>query len=68
MSALTSVGHYLKKHVLGQSLVRRNPIYYDPAGETLESVEAMDLAGRRAFVAQQLERTLELARGTEYGR
>ncbi|HET9863394.1 MAG TPA: hypothetical protein VFP37_08110 [Steroidobacteraceae bacterium] len=68
MNGLTSVGHYLKKHVLGQSLIRRNPVYYDPASETLQQVETLDLAARRAFVATQLARTLELARGTDYGR
>ncbi|HEU4589617.1 MAG TPA: hypothetical protein VFS13_01810 [Steroidobacteraceae bacterium] len=68
MSALTSVGLFLKKHVLGQSLIRRNPMYYDQACTTLEEVESMDLAGRRAWVAAQLARTLELSGGTEYGR
>ena len=31
MSAVTSVAGFFKKHVLGQSLIRRNPFYYDRA-------------------------------------
>jgi len=68
MSAVQSVTGFLKKHVLGQSLVRRNPFYYDPACEALDEVEKLDLAGRRAWAERQLKRTLELARATSYGR
>ncbi len=68
MSAVAAVSGFLKKHGLGQSLVRRNPFYYEPACATLDEVEAMDLAGRRAWVNRQLARTFELTRSTEYGR
>jgi phenylacetate-coenzyme A ligase PaaK-like adenylate-forming protein len=68
MSAVASVTGFLKKHVLGQTLIRRNPFYYDAACEAHEEVDALGLAGRRAWAERQLVRTFELARGTEYGR
>ena len=68
MSAVASVTGFFKKHTLGQSLIRRNPFYYEPAWEALEEIERLDLAGRRAWADRQLARTFELARGTEYGR
>jgi hypothetical protein len=45
MSAVTSVAGYFKKHVLGQSLIRRNPYFYDRACADLDEVESLDLAG-----------------------
>ena len=68
MSAVASVTGFFKKHVLGQSLIRRNPFYYEAACEALDEVETLDLAGRRAWSAKQLARTFELARNTSYGR
>jgi phenylacetate-CoA ligase len=68
MSAVASVAGFLKKHVLGQNLIRRSPLYYDAACEALSEVEGLDLAGRRAWANARLARTLELASGTEYGR
>ena len=68
MSAVASVAGFFKKHVLGQSLIRRNPIYYDAASEALAEFEALDLAGRRAWSNERVAHTLELAAGTEYGR
>ncbi len=68
MSAVTSVAVFLKKHVLGQSLIRRSPLYYERACDVLEEVNRLDLAGRRAWVKERIAHTLELARGTDYGR
>jgi phenylacetate-CoA ligase len=68
MSAVATVTGFLKKHALGQSLVRRNPYYYEPACAALAEVEALDAAGRRAWTQRQLARTFDLARKTGYGR
>ena len=46
MSAVTSIAGYFKKHVLGQSLIRRNPMYYERACADLEEVSGLGLAGR----------------------
>ena len=46
MSAVTSVAGYLKKHVLGQTLIRRNPFYYERACADLAEIET--LGPRRA--------------------
>jgi len=68
MNAVTSFAGYMKKHVLGQTLIRRNPFYYDRSSAVLAQGEGWDYERRRAWVAQQLQRTLQLARRTEYGR
>jgi phenylacetate-CoA ligase len=68
MSAVASFAGMMKKHGLGQSLIRRNPFYYDNARELLEQGERMDLAQRREWSQERLRRTLAIARRTEYGR
>jgi phenylacetate-CoA ligase len=68
MSAVTTFAGFMKKHVLGQTLVRRNPYYYDRSSNVLARGEAWECERRRTWVAQQLRRTLQLARRTEYGR
>jgi len=68
MSAVTSIAGFMKKHVLGQTLVRRNPYYYDRASQVLAQGENWDYDRRRAWVAQQVRRTLQLAKRTTYGR
>ncbi len=68
MSAVTSFAGFLKKNVLGQNLIRRNPFYYERAGEVFAEVEALDADGRRGWVKGQLARVLDVARGTDYGR
>lgn len=68
MSAVTSFAGFMKKHVLGQTLIRRNPYYYDRSSNVLERGEAWDYERRRAWVSQQVRRTLQLAKRTEYGR
>jgi phenylacetate-CoA ligase len=68
MSAVASIAGFMKKHVLGQSLIRRNPFYYDRASELLASGPGLDLAARREWSREQVRKTLELARATDYGR
>ena len=64
MSAVTSVAGYFKKHVLGQSLIRRNPFFYDRACADLDEIERLDVVGRRAWVKERVAKTLELAAAT----
>jgi phenylacetate-CoA ligase len=67
MNAVASIAGFMKRQVLGQSLIRRNPIYYDRVRTLLDQQEGMDLAARRAWSEEQLRRTLRIARNTEYG-
>src|SRR3982750_1472331 len=68
MSAVTSFAGFMKKHVLGQKLIRRNPYYYERSSSVLAVNETWEFERPRGGVAQQLQRTLQLARRTEYGR
>jgi phenylacetate-CoA ligase len=68
MNAVTSFAGYMKKHVLGQTLIRRNPFYYDRSSAVLERGEAWEYERRRAWSARQVAQTLQLAKRTEYGR
>jgi len=58
----------LKRHVMGEYLVRRNPLYYGRARRTLEAIDHADLAQRRAWSEQRLKRALRAAQRTSYGR
>ena len=68
MSAVASIAGFMKRHVVGPSLIRRNPFFYDRARAILEEGERQDLAQRRAWSEAQVKRTLQFARRTEYGR
>lgn len=68
MSAVASIAGFMKKHVLGQRLIRRNPFYYERARELLDTHADLDLAARRAWSDEQVRRTLAVARSTDYGR
>ena len=68
MNAVASIAGFMKRHVLGPSLIRRNPFFYDSARSLLDHGDAQDLAQRRAWVQSRLEHTLEQARRTAYGR
>ena len=68
MNAVASIAGYMKRHVLGQSLVRRNPFYYERSRGLLDNNESLDLAERRAWADAQLRSTLEGARHTDYGK
>lgn len=67
MSALAFVDR-LKRHVVGESLVRRNPFYYERSRRLLDRLEKEDFEGRRVWTRAQLARTLRAAQDTEYGR
>src|SRR4051812_37617582 len=68
MSAVSSIAGFMKRHVAGPTLIRRNPVFYGKARAILEMTERQDLAARRAWSDSQLERTLRIARRTAYGR
>lgn len=68
MSAVASIGGFMKRHVVGPGLIRRNPFFYGGARSVLDDVERLDLAQRRAWSEAQLKRTLQFARRTAYGR
>jgi phenylacetate-CoA ligase len=67
MSALAFVDR-LKRHVVGESFVRRNPFYYERSRRLLDRLEKEGLEGRRAWTREHLARTLAAAQHTEYGR
>lgn len=58
----------LKRLSLGDALIRRNPIYYRAARATLQALQTEDLAARRAWVDHRLQKILDSARRTPYGR
>src|SRR5688572_17812425 len=68
MSAVASLAVFMKKHVLGQSLIRRNPFYYEKSRALLDNAESLDLAQRRAWSEAQVRNTLQWASITDYGR
>src|SRR4051812_25530812 len=68
MNAAASVAGFMKRHVLGPSLIRRNPFFYESSRRLLDECESMDLAKRRAWSEGQIQRTLALASRTRYGR
>jgi phenylacetate-CoA ligase len=67
MSAALALVDRLKRHVVGESFVRRNPFYYDRSRRLLDRLEGLDLQGRVAWTREQLARTLATARRTDYG-
>src|SRR5262245_16403230 len=67
MSATLAFVDRLKRHVVGENFVRRNPFYYERSRRLLDRLEGMDLEGRRAWTQEQLGRTLAVARRTDYG-
>lgn len=67
MSATLAFVDRLKRHVVGESFVRRNPFYYERSRRLLDRLDGMDFEGRRAWTREQLARTLAIARRTDYG-
>jgi len=57
----------LKRHVVGDNLVRRNPFYYERSRRVVDQLEQMDLDGRRRRGHEYLARTLKAAQRTDYG-
>jgi phenylacetate-CoA ligase len=68
MNAAATIGGFMKRHVVGPTLIRRNPFFYGRARSVLEEVDRLDLDQRRAWSEAQLARTLHFARRTAYGR
>jgi phenylacetate-CoA ligase len=67
MSATFALVDRLKRHVVGESFVRRNPFYYERSRRVLDRLETLDLEGRLAWQREQLARTLTAAKRTDYG-
>jgi phenylacetate-CoA ligase len=67
MSATVAFVDRLKRHVVAENFVRRNPFYYERSRRLLDRLENMDFEGRRAWTREQLARTLATARRTDYG-
>ncbi|HLS80577.1 MAG TPA: hypothetical protein VK025_04155 [Steroidobacter sp.] len=57
----------LKLRKIGDVAVRRNPWYYSQARGVLEDLRAADLAARREWTQERLEKVLWFARRTPYG-
>src|SRR3954469_11968107 len=68
VSAAASIAGFLKRHVIGPTLIRRNPFFYDKARAILDDSDRQDLEQRRAWSNAQLKRTLGFARRSAYGR
>ena len=68
MSATLAFVDRLKRHVVGDSLVRRNPFYYERSRRVVDRFEQQDFEGRRRLNREHLARTLSSAQRTEYGR
>ncbi|MEO8018010.1 MAG: hypothetical protein ABI769_09370 [Pseudomonadota bacterium] len=68
MSAVGSFAGLMKKHVLGQSLIRRNPFYYERSRDVLEQAGGDTFEARLAWSDRQVRRTLAQAQRTGYGR
>lgn len=67
MSATMALVDRLKRHVVGDNFVRRNPFYYERARRLLERLEDQDLDARAAWTREQLARTLASAQRADYG-
>jgi phenylacetate-CoA ligase len=67
MSATLAFVDRLKRHVVGDSLVRRNPFYYERSRRVVDRLEQLDFEGRRRRNREQLARTLAAAQRTDYG-
>jgi len=58
----------VKRTVIGDNLVRRMPLWYKPALQLFERLTHASLEERKAWSLRRLERVLQAARQTEYGR
>jgi len=68
MSAVATLAVFMKKHVLGQSMIRRNPYFYDRSLAALGQGKDAGFEERLAWSDEQVRRTLALAQRTGYGR
>jgi phenylacetate-CoA ligase len=67
MSATMAFVDRLKRHVVGESFVRRNPFYYERSRKLLDRLQSEDFEARRAWSREKLARTLDAAQRTDYG-
>ncbi len=58
----------LKRTLLGDTLIRRSPLYYPQAFKRFQYLSQAPLEERRAFTQRRLKVTLAVARRTPYGR
>jgi phenylacetate-CoA ligase len=68
MSASLAFVDRIKRHVVAENLVRRNPFYYERSRRLLDRLSAAKFEERSAWTRRQLARTLRLARCTSYGK
>ena len=68
MNAVATLAGFMKKHVLGQSMSRRNPYYYERSLATLAQGDGASFEQRLAWSDEQVRQTLALAKRTGYGR
>ena len=68
MSATLAFVDRLKRHVVGDRLVRRNPFYYERSRRVIDRFEQQGFEGRQRLNREYLARTLAAAQRTEYGR
>jgi phenylacetate-CoA ligase len=67
MSAALAFVDRLKRNVVGENLVRRNPFYYERSRRVVDRLEQMGFEGRRRRSREILARTLVAARRSDYG-
>jgi phenylacetate-CoA ligase len=68
MSGALAFVDRLKRHVVGDRLVRRNPFYYERFRRLLARLDRADIDERREWTREQIDRTLAAARRTAYGK
>jgi phenylacetate-CoA ligase len=68
MSATLAFVERIKRHVVGENLVRRNPFYYERSRRLLDKLSIANFEERSTWTRCQLARTLRLARFTSYGK
>jgi hypothetical protein len=68
MHAVKRWAAWTKRTVIGDAFVRRMPFWYRPALRVFERLAGAPLAERKAWSLQRLERVLQAAQQTEYGR
>lgn len=64
---LAKLDAHLKRLATGEQLLRRNPLFYGSAAQTIASLEQVALAERIEFTQERLQRVLDVARRTRYG-
>ena len=67
MSAAPGFAGSLKRHVLGQTLIRRNPFYYERAAPPAGSSRRRTCAGRRAWSRSSWRALCGWRARTDYG-